>query len=238
MNIALIFAGGVGTRMNARNRPKQFLELHGKPIIIHTLEVFEFHPDIDKIIVVSLENAIPETVKLLRKFEITKIMDIVIGGDSGFQSILNGLSALDGKCADDDLVLIHDGVRPLIDEQNITDCIRTARKHGSAISCVPVTEGIIISDDGETVDDFPDRKILYSTKAPQVFRYREIYNLYKRAKADGLTPVESAHLCRMYGAKLYMVKSSYGNIKITTAQDYYIFRAIYEAYENSQIIGF
>jgi 2-C-methyl-D-erythritol 4-phosphate cytidylyltransferase len=238
MNIALIFAGGVGTRMNTRSKPKQFLELHGKPIIIHTLEAFEYHSEIDKIVIVSLESAIEELRRYLRLFEISKVTEIVSGGDSGFASILNGLTALSGKCDDDDLVLIHDGVRPLIDEQNITDCIRTAKKFGNAISCVSVTEGVIVSKDGEVVDDFPDRKLLYATKAPQVFRFREIYDLYQRAQKEGKIIIESAHLCQQYGVKLHMVRSSPSNIKITTSTDYYIFRALHEAIENSQIIGY
>lgn len=237
MNHALIFAGGSGQRMNSKQKPKQLLELHGKPIIIHTLEEFEYHFQIDKIVIVSLESVIDELEKHLRRFELTKIVKTVRGGATGFDSILNGLTALRDIAADEDIVLIHDGVRPLVDEKTITSCISCAKKHGNAITCVPVTEGIIVSENGETVDDFPDRKTEYATKAPQTFQYKLIYDLYKRAKAEGLTPIESAHLCHLYGVKLHIVEGSYSNIKVTTAIDYYIFRAIYEAIESSQIVG-
>ena len=238
MNIALIFAGGSGQRMNSKQKPKQMLELHGKPIIIYTLEEFEYHPQIDKIVIVSLESVIVELEKYIRRFELSKVAKIVKGGTTGFDSILNGLSALEDIATDGDIVLIHDGVRPLVDEPTITSCIDCAKKNGNAIPSVPVSEGIIVSRNGETVDDFPDRSIEYATKAPQTFEYRTIYDLYKRAKTENLTPIESAHLCHYYGVKLHMIKGSYINIKVTTATDYYTFRAIYEAIENSQIVGY
>ncbi|MFV0441098.1 MAG: 2-C-methyl-D-erythritol 4-phosphate cytidylyltransferase [Lachnospirales bacterium] len=238
MNIALIFAGGSGQRMNSKQKPKQLLELHGKPIIIHTLEEFEYHLKIDKIVIVSLENIIDKIEKYVRRFELKKVEKIVKGGESGFESILKGLAALEDIADDDDLVLIHDGVRPLVDEMSITNCISKAEKFGTAVTCVSVTEGIIVSEDGDTVDDFPDRKIEYATKAPQCFKYKLIYDLYKKAKEDCFIPIESAHLCHHYGIKLHMVQGSYKNIKITTGTDYYIFRAIFEAIENSQIEGY
>lgn len=238
MNTALIFAGGVGTRMNSRSKPKQFLELHGKPIIIHTLEEFEYHPSIDNVIIVSLESKINELKKFIRRFELTKISTIVPGGSTGFESIYNGLMALENKCNDKDLVLIHDGVRPLVDEQLISSCILCAEKHGNAVSAVPVSEGIVSSEDGKIINEFTDRKKMYATKAPQVFEYKFILDLYKRAKDEGFTPVESAHLCYSYGAKLHLVMSAQSNIKITTSTDYYIFRAIQEAIENNQIMGY
>ena len=144
MNIGLIFAGGTGIRMNSKAKPKQFLELYGKPIIIFTLEVFENHRDIDEVVVVCLESHIDELRKHIHRHELKKITTIVPGGPSGFESILNGLSALDTICSDNDIVLIHDGVRPFIDEQLISANITCTKEHGNAISAVPVTEGIII----------------------------------------------------------------------------------------------
>jgi len=238
MNTVLIFAGGTGVRMNSRGKPKQFLELHGKPIIIYTLEVFERHNEIDNIVVVCIENYIDELKKQIRKYEIKKVSTIVPGGDSGFESIYNGLKAIDANSTEDDIVLIHDGVRPLVNEQQITDNLACAKKYGNAISSVPVNEGIMISEDGFLVDDFPDRKFMFATKAPQTFKFRVIYDLYKRAKDEGFTSIESAHLCNYYGIKLHMVRGSYDNIKISTPTDYYIFRAIYDAIENTQIIGY
>src|SRR5690554_1232828 len=123
MNIAIIFAGGVGIRMNSKEKPKQFLQLHGKPIIIYTLEVFEHHPQIDGIIVACVPEWIMYLQKLLIKFHIKKVSAIVPGGETGQLSIFNGLAAAEKLFPDDSVVLIHDGVRPLINEQIITDNI-------------------------------------------------------------------------------------------------------------------
>ena len=238
MNVALIFAGGAGARMNSKSKPKQFLELHGKPIIIYTLEVFDRHPDIDKIAIVCIESHIDELKKCIVRFDLKKVSLIVTGGKSGFDSIFNGLDALKNECDQDDIVLIHDGVRPLIDEQLISDNIKCAREYGNAVTAVPVTEGIIISKDGKIADDFPDRKLMYATKAPQSYNYFMIYDLYKKAYKEGFTSIESAHLCKHYGIELHIVKGSYNNIKITTPTDYYVFRALYEIIENNQVIGY
>src|SRR5574344_1257836 len=125
MNIALIFAGGSGTRMNSVAKPKQFLELNGKPIIIYTLEIFDSLPAIDGIIVVCVDGWIDYLKKFLRKFEITKVTEIVSGGTTGQDSIYNGIKAASRIYPDDSIVLIHDGVRPLITEKAILDNIET-----------------------------------------------------------------------------------------------------------------
>lgn len=238
MNVALIFAGGTGVRMNARAKPKQFLELFGKPVIVYTIEVFENHPEIDKIIVVCVENYINELKKLVARYELRKVFSIIKGGSSAFHSIFNGLTSLETVCSDDDIVLIHDGVRPLIDEPLISANIECAQKHENAVSVVPAMEGVIISNDGYIVDDFPDRKLMYISKAPQTFRFRVICDLYKKSINDEFTPIEPAHLCKHNGVPMHIVMSSYSNIKITTPTDYYIFKAIHEANENSQIAGY
>ena len=141
MNIAVIFAGGAGVRMNTKSRPKQFLELNGKPIIIYTLELFDNHPQIDAIVVACLKEWIPFLKKMLKKFEINKVVSIVEGGDTGQASIYNGLEAAelfarkqDSAAAEPAIVLIHDGVRPLITEETITDNIQEVRRSGSCIT--------------------------------------------------------------------------------------------------------
>ena len=143
-NIAVIFAGGSGVRMNTRSKPKQFLELRGKPIIIYTLELFDNHPLIDGIVVVCLESWIPFLKKMLKKFEINKVVKIVSGGDSGQDSIYRGLCAVEDYCKDkgeeNAVVLIHDGVRPLIVDETITRNIEKVHEKGSAITVVPAIE--------------------------------------------------------------------------------------------------
>jgi len=238
MNIAIIFAGGVGKRMSNKAKPKQFLELHGKPIIVYTLEAFENCKEIDKIVVVCVKSHMEILKKFIHKFGLEKVDNIVPGGATGFESIYNGLSALEKDADSNDIVLLHDGVRPFIDNKMIKENINSVKQYGNAITAVPAIEGMMISDDGISVENIPERKQLYASKAPQSFRYDLIFDLYKRAKADNFEPIESAHLCQHYGVKLYMVESSYSNIKITTPMDYYVFRALYEAQENSQLVGY
>ena len=143
----MIFAGGTGQRMNTRTRPKQFLELHGKPIIIYTLEAFEDHGEIDGIIVVMLESWIPYTQELISKYNLKKVKKVVPGGSSGQDSIYNGLCAAAQFYGDDDIVLIHDGVRPLIDEETITANIRGVEKLGTAITVTAAIETITMKDE-------------------------------------------------------------------------------------------
>ena len=128
MNYAVIFAGGTGTRMNTKTRPKQFLKLHGKEIIIYTLEHFENHPDIDGISVVCIEGWIEYLKKLIKKYQLTKVKWVSPGGSTGQESIFKGLNAMRGEIDEESIVLIHDGVRPIIDEELITQNIETAKE--------------------------------------------------------------------------------------------------------------
>jgi 2-C-methyl-D-erythritol 4-phosphate cytidylyltransferase len=234
---ALIFAGGTGRRMSTRATPKQFLELHGKPVIIYTIEHFERHPEIDSIVVVCLESWIGELERLLRRYDIEKVTTIVPGGDTGHASIHNGLMAMQGAVGDDDIVLIHDGVRPLIDERLLTENIAVAREHGAAVTGEHVAESIVRVDAGEDIVDVPPREEMYVAKAPQSFRYGLIHGLYTWAQTEGVATIDSAHLCHLRGIRPRVVASTPQNIKITNPSDYYVFRALYEAMENQQILG-
>lgn len=237
MNIALIFAGGTGQRMNTKTKPKQFLELHGKPIIVHTIEQFENHPLIDGIVVVCLESWIPVLNKLLKKNGIEKVSSVVPGGDTGQGSIRNGIYEAARLYPDDSVILIHDGVRPLIDEDTITSCINSVYDHGNAITVVPAIE-TIIRGDGNTISDVMDRKTCFMARAPQCFVLKDIYEAHNRAVEEGREDfIDSASMMRHYGHDLYMVEGGSENIKITTPPDFYVFRAIVDARENSQIFG-
>jgi len=240
MNIALIFAGGAGARMNTKTKPKQFLELNGKPIIIHTIDNFEYHPLIDAIVVVCLESWIPYMRDLLARYHIEKVRWVVPGGETGQQSICNGLNALcsDKTVPNDALVLIHDGVRPLINEDIISRNIACAEQHGNAITVTPAIETIINVTPADEVADILDRSKCRMARAPQTFRLSEIEKAHKRAIADGnCNMIDSAMLMSHYGTPLHIVEGPVENIKITSPSDFYIFRAIYEARENSQIWG-
>ena len=237
MTTALIFAGGTGQRINARAKPKQFLEMHGKPILIYTIEHFESHPEVDNIVVVCVESWIHELRHLLKQYAIEKVNQIVPGGNSGDRSIYNGLRALAGVCAPDDIVLIHDGVRPLICRELISACIEKVKERGNAITTESVTESVVRLDGDGRIVEVPNRAEMYTAKAPQAFRYGMIWDLYQRAQRDGIVAIDSAHICSIYGVEMHTVTSTPNNIKITTPADYYIFRALFEAIENEQILG-
>lgn len=237
MNIALIFAGGTGKRMNSRSKPKQFIEMYGKPIIIYTLEHFEHHEDIDRIIVVCLNEWISELEGLLKRYGLKKVYKIVSGGKTGHDSIYNGLKALKDCAAGDDIVLIHDGVRPLISEILITENICAVNRYGNAITAESVRESVVRSADGKEVSEVPPRNEMYVAKAPQSFRYDDIFRLYERAEKDGCQTIDSAHLCSLYNVKIHIMESTPNNIKITEPADLHIYRALYDALECQQIYG-
>lgn len=234
---ALIFAGGTGQRMNSRSKPKQFLELHGKPILIYTIEYFENHSEIDNIAIVCLESWMDELKRLLNMYGIKKVHWIVAGGNTGHESIYNGLKAMESECNDDDIILIHDGVRPLITEELITENIKKVKETGSAITISNSTETVVSLNNQGTIEKVPSRDTMKVAKAPQSFYFKDIWKAYQRAKMDGILTVDSADLMRRYGYELHTVETTPYNIKITSPSDYYIFRALYEARENLQIFG-
>ncbi|MCB6407145.1 MULTISPECIES: 2-C-methyl-D-erythritol 4-phosphate cytidylyltransferase [Streptococcus] len=236
---ALIFAGGTGKRMNTKTLPKQFLELHGKPIIIHTIEHFESHPEIKDIVVVCVDDWLDYCKDLLAKFNIKKVSQVVPGGETGQMSIFNGLEALREKYqGNDDYVLIHDGVRPLIDEETISKNIESVKKYGTAITVKPVIETVVQVDEEDIINNVIERSTCQTAVAPQSFVLSEIYSLHMRAQAEKLFDMtDSATLARYFGLPLHTVMGGSENIKITTPSDFYIFRAIYEARENAQIFG-
>lgn len=239
MNIAIVFAGGTGTRMNTKSKPKQFLEMHGKPVLIYTLENFQNHPMIDYIILVCLEDWIEYAEGLLKKFGISKVAKIVPGGKIGQESIYHGIKVAEELYGGDNVVLIHDGVRPLIDEETITKCITTTNKQGNAITVSPAIETIFLKEEGkDCVGKIFERSCCKMAKAPQCFMLGEIYIAHQMAIKEGKSDfIDSASLMQYYGTKLYTVEGPAENIKITTPSDFYIFRAIMDAKESLQILG-
>lgn len=237
-NIALIFAGGSGERMNKGTLPKQFLKLHGKEIIIHTIEQFEYHPEIDKIVVVCVSSWIKYLEGALRRFGIIKVECIVPGGENGQASIFNGLKAIFDLQEEDSIILVHDGVRPLITADLITENIKIAKEKGSAVSASPAIETIVSVDSGGSIKAITDRTKCVYAKAPQTFAFRDLWAAHNKAVGELKTDfIDSASLMHHYGHELNIVVCLPENIKITTPSDFYIFRALYEAKENSQIFG-
>jgi 2-C-methyl-D-erythritol 4-phosphate cytidylyltransferase len=233
----VIFAGGSGKRMNTKDKPKQFLMIHGKPIIVHTIEVFENHSMVDGIIVVCIEDWIPYMEEMKYRYRLDKIKRIVPGGATGQMSIFNGLSAAEEEFGSEgNVVLIHDGVRPLIDEKTITANIESVIENGSAITCASAKETFVLVDDNDMLVDVPSRKHSRMAKAPQSFWLKDILEVQRKAISEGYTDmIDSCTLMRFYGKPLSIVEGSYENIKITTPDDFYMFRALYDARENQQL---
>lgn len=240
MNYALVFAGGVGSRMNSKAKPKQFLEIHGKPIIVHTIEYFELHPEIDSICVVIVKEWLDYAKTMIKKYNLTKVKWIVPGGKSALESQFNGLNIIRGSKEYDEhsVVLIHDGVRPLINEKLITDCIKSVKQFGSAVTVAPAIETIIRTDKNNTINDTFPRSECQLARAPQCFRIGEIINAHERAQAEGLYNfIDSTSLMLHFGYKIHVVEGTSENIKVTNPADFYICRALLDARENSQIYG-
>ena len=238
MNLAIIFAGGAGSRMNTKSRPKQFLEYNGKPIIIYTLELFDNHPLIDGIVVACKEDWIPFLQKQLNKFEIYKVLKIVPGGETGQQSIFNGLlAAKQFADSSETIVLIHDGVRPLITDDTITQNILTVKEKGNCITCVPTTETfVVVQKDGSL--EIPPRDKSLIARAPQSFYLEQLLKAHKHSKEEGLEFIDSCTMMSHYGYKMNTVLGPMENIKITTPTDFFIFKAMIEVHENQQIFGY
>lgn len=237
-NIAVVFAGGTGSRMNTVSRPKQFLELQGKPIIIYTLELFDNHPLIDGIVVVCLESWIPFLQKQIKKFEISKVVEVVLGEETGQKSIYNGLVAASKHYDEDSIVLIHDGVRPLITEKTISDNIDVVKKYGNCITCVPATETFVVRQLDGTLE-IPSRDDSLIARAPQSFVLKDIFAAHRQAQSEGIDNfIDSCTMMSHYGHEIHTIIGPMENIKITTPTDFFIFRAMVEVHENQQIFGF
>lgn len=239
MNIAVIFAGGVGRRMHTADKPKQFLELYNKPIIIHTLEHFDRHPSIDAIVISCVEEWISYLKELIYKYRIEKVKKVVPGGKTGQLSIYNGLLAAKEVCeGKKSIVLIHDGVRPLIDAKVISDNISSVEKYGSSITTGKVTETIlVVDDDTNTIDYVPSRAKSRVAKAPQSFWLDDILAAHQKALSEGQNNcIDSCTMMQGFGIKLHLIEGPNENIKITNPEDFYIMRAILEAKENAQLL--
>lgn len=236
-NIALIFAGGVGSRMKSKSLPKQFLKVQGTPILIHTLRNFENHPDITDIIVVSLGEYIQYVWKLIDEYKITKVKDIVKGGNNGQESIYNGLCACEKLAYDNPIVLIHDGVRPLISMDLITNNLESVKIYGTAISCVPEKETIVLTEQNE-IKHITEKSKTYVARAPQSFWLTDILKAHRKAICENkLNFIDSCTMMKEYNYPLHVVLTESTNIKITTPEDFFVFRALLELEENQQILG-
>ncbi len=235
---ALIFAGGTGIRMKQTGKPKQFLEVHGKPIIIYTLEVFERHPLIDDIIIPCVSGWENYLETLLEKFHIHKVSKVLTGGANTQESKMKALQYMKTYCNDDDIILLHDAVRPLITEKIISDNIEAVKNYGSAITSVPFIETGIVSEDGRETTESIIRNTLFVAKAPQSFYFKDVYEAHKKGENMPYTiTIDTCSLMTALGKTLHLVPCETTNIKITTPEDYYIFKALVDLKENSDVFG-
>ncbi len=241
MNIAAIFAGGVGKRMKTNGIPKQFLEINDVPIIIYTLRIFEKAKNIDAIVIAGLESHIAYLKELVLKYNITKVLDIVEGGETGQQSIINALNAAKNiSKSEEDIVLIHDGVRPIIDEELINENIKNVKKYGTSISCVKQKETTVLSSDLNKINSITNRNQTFIARAPQSFYLKDILKAEERALENGEDNIiDSCSVMMKYGkySTPYITISNSDNIKITTPEDYYVAEALIKARSCKMILG-
>lgn len=239
MNIAIIFAGGSGVRMGA-GVPKQFLEINGKPILIHTLQLFQYHEHIDKIYVSTLKDYIPYVSELVSEYRISKVAQVIPGGETAQDSIYNALKTAQEQNPEDSIVLLHDGVRPFVAYDVITANIEGVKKHGNAITSTACFETIMVSRDGDVVDSVPYRKETFSGQAPQSFYLKDIiaaHDVVRNSPTGYENMVDACTIIRSQGIEAHMVPGNRGNIKVTTPEDVYMFRALLQYKENEQAFG-
>lgn len=228
MNAAVIIAGGTGSRMHM-DVPKQFINIYDKPVIIYTLEGFERHPEIDMIGVVCLEGWQDTLARYARQYGITKLKWIVPGGATGQESIRNGVYRLEGVLGENDNVIIHDGIRPMVDSSVLSDVIRVCGIHGNAVTSTPFTEQIFVADEGgATTEKYIPRDSVRKVATPQAYRFGTLLRAYQRAFAEEIGIYGSSYTNTMMvdlGYKLYLAAGSDKNIKLTTRDDLDQFRA-------------
>lgn len=236
-NIALLIAGGSGSRMH-QDIPKQFLTVNEKPVIVYTLESFQSHPEIDAIAVVCIEGWEHVLWAYAKQFNITKLQYVAPGGKNGQDSIRNGIFKLEKHFESDDIVLIHDAIRPMVSAEIISDNIRIAQKYGNAITVIPCAEAMMQTEDGViSVGSYP-RDRLKRTQTPQAFHLGQICDLHRRALEAGITnSVASCTLMIEMGEQVYFSAGSEKNIKLTTVEDIDIFKALLAAKRSDWLKG-
>ena len=234
MNIALIIAGGVGARMG-QDIPKQFINVYDKPVIVYTMEAFQHHPNIDAIEIVCLDGWHEIVYAYAKQFGITKLENVVSGGVNGQDSIRNGLQDIATRHQEDnDIVLIHDAIRPMLNHDIISDNIRVCKKYGNAITVVLCTAAMLKTYDGISSEEQVPRDNLKITQTPQTFFLKDILEAHREALKKGIT--QSVASCTMYielGRELHMSIGSEKNLKLTTPEDIEIFKALLQAKKDS-----
>lgn len=225
MNVALIIAGGVGSRVGA-DKPKQFINVLGKPVLAYTLESFNKHSDIDRIELVCISSYIDDVMTWKVKYSLDKLEWIIEGGNSAQESIYNGIKNLEGKIEKDDIVIIHDGVRPIVDDEVISDVIAVAKRCGNGVTSLPYNEQIFIMKDEFSTEKYIPRETLRRVSTPQAYIYKNLLETYEEARKRNIGFSGSSYANTLFadlGRTLYFAKGSDKNIKLTTKDDFRIF---------------
>ncbi len=241
MNYGLILAGGVGQRMRRTGMPKQFLEVFGKPIIIYTLQKFENCEDVDEVVIACHASWKEHMESMIKRYGLKKIKAIISGGKDRQDSVLNGVKYIQNNgAAPDDVIIIHDGVRPLIQESILSENTRVAKKYGNAMTVRPVIESVVITDSDEAgFSDFKKRDDTYTLTAPQSFQLSVLTKAYEdiKGKETPMPLLDSALVFTYLGNNIHIIKENNKNIKVTTPEDYYILKAMLELEENRYVFG-
>lgn len=231
MNVAVIIAGGVGQRMG-QSIPKQFINVFGKPVLLYTLENFQKHPNIDAIELVCIDGWQEIVRSYAREYHIDKLKWIVTGGASAQESIRNGVYHLEDKCSPDDIVIIHDGIRPLVDESVLSDVIVKCRQYGNAVTSMPYNEQIFLIDDEISTVKYIPRETLRRVSTPQAYQFRLLDEKYHEAFEKEIGIYGSSYTNTMMvelGVRLYFAAGSDRNIKLTTMGDLELFKGYLKA---------
>jgi len=232
--VAVIIAGGVGSRMG-HDIPKQFITIYDKPVLFYTLEGFERHPLIDEILLVCIDGWHDTVRAYAKKYAITKLKTIVSGGNTGQESIRNGVFALEGVCSKGDIVVIHDGIRPLVDKEVLSDVIAKAKKYGNGVTSLPYNEQIFVIDDEISTVKYIPRETLRRVSTPQAYEFSKLDRAYHEAFEKEIGIYGSSYTNTMMvelGERLYFAAGSDKNIKLTTPDDLELFKAYLKRNEN------
>ena len=225
--VAILIAGGHGARMG-QDIPKQFISVYDKPVLLYTMESFERHPEVDEIGVVCVEGWLDMVWAYARQFGVKKLAWVVPGGSTGQESIRNGVYHLEGSCGDDDIVIIHDGVRPLVDSYVLSDVIVKCRQYGNAVTAMPYNEQIFMASDEISTTEYIPREKIRRVSTPQAYRFGKLLEKYREAYEKEIGIYGSAYTNTMMvelGERLYFAAGSDKNIKLTTQDDLEMFKA-------------
>lgn len=226
MNIALILAGGYGSRTQ-QDIPKQFMNVYEKPLIIYTLENFQRHPEIDGILVVCIEGWHEILKSYARQYQITKLKWVINGGNDGQESMEKGIGALQEVCGAEDTVLVHDAIRPFVPPEIISDAIQVCKRNGSGLSAVRCQETIVRTEDGVSGSEDISRREIMRVQTPQAYQYGKLLRGCEEAELRGIRgEVYTNTLLIHLGERLYFSKGTEKNVKITTIDDLELFKAL------------